>query len=286
MRVLLSILIAALAALASAAPVYDGFSGLTLTNAVLNGHSYVYNSPANSSTDPQARVTFSVAHVYGAPFERGQAYGRLFKKQILAMMREHVPRYFNAQNIGPKVANEYLPRHMQERLKAARGDATWPAMYEAMEWVYAQQEYYLAADPAKPLDALKGLAIGLCDGDKTCDVAEMIHEVSVINIFPEFVRMGCSIVGSWGPANDPSCPNLIQLRALDFGDGPWANNHVVLVEHPDNGNAFASLSFYGIMGVVTSISEKITQTEKLFMNHQGFQVRLHISFNIHVSLTI
>ena len=52
------------------------------------------------------------------------------------------------------------------------------------------------------------------------------------------------------------------MRTLDFGGGPFANNTIMTVHHPtDSDIAFASVSFPGFVGAVTSFSEKLSQSE-------------------------
>jgi hypothetical protein len=49
---------------------------------------------------------------------------------------------------------------------------------------------------------------------------------------------------------------LIQLRALDFGSGPFANYTVIQTHRKtENGTAFTAVSFPGMVGVVTGISQ-------------------------------
>eukprot|EP00666_Eupelagonemidae_sp_cell4sb_P006027 gene6027-4196_t len=40
-------------------------------------------------------------------------------------------------------------------------------------------------------------------------------------MLPELIRMSCTMFGAWGSATPTG--NLTQLRALDFGSGPFAN---------------------------------------------------------------
>ena len=39
----------------------------------------------------------------------------------------------------------------------------------------------------------------------------------------------CSMMGAWGKATASGGGNLIQLRTLDFGGGPFANRNVLVV---------------------------------------------------------
>ena len=73
--------------------------------------------------------------------------------------------------------------------------------------------------------------------------------------------------GAWGSATPDG--NLIQLRALDFGGGPFANYTVLQVHRPEApAQAFASLSFPGFVGVITGVSERgIGISEKVWMTY-------------------
>ncbi len=60
--------------------------------------------------------------------------------------------------------------------------------------------------------------------------------------------------------------HLTQLRALDFGiDSPLVDYAQLVIYHPldGNGHAFASLSWVGFVGTVTSYSQYMGQSEKV-----------------------
>lgn len=69
----------------------------------------------------------------------------------------------------------------------------------------------------------------------SCDVKAMRRMIRATNLFPDLVRMACSVIGSWGPANAPGHDGLIQSRLLDFGAGPFPNASVIIVQHPNEG---------------------------------------------------
>lgn len=61
------------------------------------------------------------------------------------------------------------------------------------------------------------------------DYNTLIH----VSLFPELIRMGCTMFGAWGPATAQTSSGLVQLRALDWGtDGPFQQFPVVVVYHP------------------------------------------------------
>jgi hypothetical protein len=81
------------------------------------------------------------------------------------------------------------------------------------------------------------------------------------------------MMGAWGSATPLDAPGLVQLRALDFGSGPFANYSVLTVYHPDEGNAFASLGFPGMVGVITGWSAKVALSEKVWETYEGSGVQ-------------
>ena len=89
-----------------------------------------------------------------------------------------------------------------------------------------------------------------------------------LSLFPELIRMSCSMVGAWGPAT--ANHGLLQLRALDWStDGPFQQFPVVLVMHPaaGNGHSFASMSWAGLMGSITGMSSAgIGVSEKVWLH--------------------
>lgn len=89
-------------------------------------------------------------------------------------------------------------------------------------------------------------------------------------MFPELIRMACTAFGAWGPAKT-SGTGLIQLRALDFGSGPWARNTVVSVHRGDPADpdhAFVTVCFPGFAGVITGVSQNgIGISEKVWMTY-------------------
>ena len=76
--------------------------------------------------------------------------------------------------------------------------------------------------------------------------------------------MACTMFGAWGSATPDG--GLIQLRALDFGGGPFANHTIVFV-HRNSGSgsgsdpaaqdarAFASVFFPGYVGAITGVAQ-------------------------------
>lgn len=82
--------------------------------------------------------------------------------------------------------------------------------------------------------------------------------------------MACTAVGAWGRGSETG--KLIQLRALDFGGGPFVNNTVMVVYRSEekNSRAFVSVTFPGFVGVITGVAQDgIGVSEKFGDDHPG-----------------
>ena len=60
-----------------------------------------------------------------------------------------------------------------------------------------------------------------------CNATDMASLVKRVNMFPELIRMACTEFGAWGAAS--ASGDLLQLRALDLGGGPFGNWTVLAV---------------------------------------------------------
>jgi hypothetical protein len=87
-------------------------------------------------------------------------------------------------------------------------------------------------------------------------------------MMPELIRMACTAYGAWGNAT-PSGKGLVQLRALDFGAGPFANYTVIGTHRgTENDNAFVSIAFPGMVGAITGVSQHgVGISEKVWMTY-------------------
>eukprot|EP01043_Picozoa_sp_COSAG02_P026200 COSAG02_NODE_1502_length_12258_cov_12.486142_4_plen_232_part_00 len=98
--------------------------------------------------------------------------------------------------------------------------------------------------PAYFLEEQRGLAAG--SGLEEQDFRRL-------SMMGELTKMGCSMLGAWGPATakGPTNGGLLQLRALDWDtDGPFQAFPLLLVRHPSNaeeGHAYASVSYPGMV---------------------------------------
>jgi len=155
-------------------------------------------------------------------------------------------------------------------VKAKGAIAAPGAFKEAEAWVWEKEKSYV---PQVILDEIEGMAEGVCSAlDKlniACDVDEWNTKIQHFNMLPEVIRMACTGFGAWGPSTAAK-NTLIQLRALDFGGGPWVNYTVIAVHRdmPNNDNSFVSVSFPGFVGAITGVSSKgIGISEKVWMTY-------------------
>jgi len=166
-----------------------------------------------------------------------------------------------------------LPEFLQKVFGKLEKPLTWltpKLMHKAMEAVWKSEE----SNVSQALkDEIAGIAEGICSVEKIkghCDVAEWTTKLQAVNMLPELIRMSCTAFGAWGKSVDPAMGgNLLQLRALDFGTGPFANGTIIQVHRNDPNNpdnAFVNVAFPGFVGAITGISQHgIGISEKVYM---------------------
>ena len=207
----------------------------------------------------------------GTPQERGFAHGALIAKDIEEFTTKHLNQYLRQMIDDIDISG--LPEPVQKILKPLEkvGKAFAPALaHKAMKWVWDREEDNITQDIKDEIDAV---AAGMCSvlGEK-CDTAKWANTLKEVNMLPELIRMSCTAFGAWGPARNADADGkLLQLRALDFGGGPFASHTVVQVHrgnpaNPDN--AFVSVAFPGFVGVITGVSQSgIGISEKVWMTY-------------------
>jgi hypothetical protein len=102
-----------------------------------------------------------------------------------------------------------------------------------------------------------------------CLLEYFVFDASQLCFTAELIRMACTAYGAWGKATPSG--GLLQLRALDFGGGPFANYTIVQTHRGDPSNpnhAFVSVSFPGFVGVITGVAQNgIGISEKVWMTY-------------------
>jgi len=216
--------------------------------------------PFVNETGQDDSVNIYRVNLVGSASDRGRAQGQLLANEIVEMVDVAIPEWIDEMIFSFDLG--YLPDWLADILKVKVASEAPAALYKALTAVYNKQEQYI---PERLIEEMEAIAAGVCDvigGD--CDIAEWEQKVKQVNMLPELIRMTCTMFGAWGPASASS--NLIQLRALDFGATPFANYTVLQVHQPTDTAPFASVSFAGMVGVITGInSVGIGFSEKVWM---------------------
>lgn len=203
----------------------------------------------------------------GDAYTRGYAHGALLTKEIVEFTGPQLDFYFAEEILGLDTSS--FPDPLKKILDAAKiaGAIKAPALFrEAMAWVWEKEKSFV---PDVINQEMKGIADGVCKTiGHNCDSTEWLAKIQATNMLPELIRMACTAYGAWGKATPDQ--SLIQLRALDFGTGPFANNNIIQVHRgdPNNDNAFVSVSFPGFVGAITGVSKYgIGISEKVWMTY-------------------
>ncbi len=233
---------------------------------VPNGVKYLVSAPDS--------LPLPEVHVFGDPSARGEAYGRLLSAEVLHFHRVALPAYYNA-NIDSLVDGlSFLPPWLQLEIKRLAKREAPQAFELALGWLEGVQRRFNEASELELYAEIEGMARGVCAaaGSSSCDEREIAGAIGRVNVLPDLIKMQCSMLGAWGDGTTPN-GTLVQLRALDFGTGPWANSSILLVQHPASApasdGAFASLTFPSFVGVITGMSPRVALSEKVHDIHGG-----------------
>jgi len=187
--------------------------------------------------------------MFGTPYEMGYANGQLVGDLIQEFYSE-IPAWIEQQI---EQAIPYLPQFLVDVIAEYGLEA-------GLELTYAMTESYI---PQYYFDEMKGISDA--SGIGYMDIVRM-------NLFPELVKAGCSMVGAWGFAIDTP-NNLYQLRALDWAtNGPFQKFSALNVYHPSatGSNSFASYGWLGFVGALTGISSNpLGICEKVWIKYNG-----------------
>ena len=192
----------------------------------------------------------------GDEYQRGFDQGWLLSDSIADFIDKDLNEFFkeeienlNINSLPVKLQDIIQP--LLDKLSEYAPEIFW----RSMSFVWESEKDYV---PEYLKDEMRGIAEGICSGTTTskdtCNATEWNSKVNAINMLPELIRMSCTSIGAWGNATTHS--GLVQLRALDFGSGPFANHTTVTVHHPADEQAFLTVGFPAFVGVVTGISER------------------------------
>lgn len=202
--------------------------------------------------------------------ERGYAHGFLMRNEIIEFSGPKLDKYFMDLVLDLDISQFPEPVQSILRVIQVKGALAAPeAIRKALAWVWQKQEQYT---PQYLIDEMDGIAEGLCAAAPAadCNVTQWAETIKEVNMLPELIRMACTAYGAWGPAT-PADTELVQVRALDFGTGPFANYTVIQVQHlsaAEQGQSFVAVSFPGFAGVITGVSQNgIGISEKVWMTY-------------------
>jgi len=226
-----------------------------LVGTVKNGKKYVISTPDD--------LPFTELHLFGTATERGLAQGQLMADTIMTFVEKQLPDFYREE--VDQIPLGGLPVWLQKLIQNALRDEA-PAVFDAaLAWVFSEQESFLNASASHILEEAEAMAHGVCAEqtvNSSCHQSSLAATIKHVNMLPELIRMQCSMMGAWGDATPSG--SLVQLRTLDFGTGPFANQTFLVVNHPPApAPAFAVFSFPAFVGAVTGFSQKVGLSEKV-----------------------
>jgi hypothetical protein len=234
-----------------------------------------------TSLDPNDSIKMIRLDLVGDAKSRGYCHGYLLAEEIVEFTGPQLDKFYASEVLNLKLLNlSAFPEPLQKILGGLRKGLAIEApkaFNDAMAWVWEKEKSYV---PSYLIDEIAGIAQGMCDklskAHIACDPEAWAIKIQNLNMLPELIRMTCTAFGAWGEATATK-DTLVQLRALDFGEGPWVNYTVVAVHRGipnNNGNSFVSVSFPAFVGVITGISSRgVGISEKVWENYNKFDLQ-------------
>jgi len=251
-------------------PTFNAKNFTTWSNRAINGSrraEVLVQFTADDGTKDM--VSILRLDLLGNDYERGYAHGFLLAKEIVEFEGPALSKYFADEVLDIDISG--FPEPLQDILRVLqlKGAAAAPEVFRAAcMWVWDREEAFV---PKYIVEELDGMGEGLCAALKTKDCApsEWTNKLKAMNMLPELIRMACTAYGAWGKATATG-KGLIQVRALDFGTGPWANFTVAATyrDRSATSPAFVSIIFPGFVGAITGVSQSgIGISEKVWMTY-------------------
>jgi hypothetical protein len=194
--------------------------------------------------------------------------------EILEFQGPQLDKFFIQEVMGIDLSG--FPEPLQKILRVIQieGAIAAPAAFRAaLAWVWDTQKKYA---PSFITEEMSGMGVGMCDALNTpnCNSTKFSEDIAHTNMLPELIRMKCTAYGAWGKATAGADSALIQLRALDFGGGPFANYTIAAVYRDatvtEDSNAFVSITFPGFAGAITGMSQRgIGLSQKVWTTYDG-----------------
>lgn len=225
-------------------------------NAKPNLNAITMGNPVHVRSVPNASLyhvgegddRISIVHLWGTPYEKGVAQGRLMKDDAAGFVSR---------------AYEFFEEQFQQ---AINGTVPWipPKMAAWAAKVGLGVALDLTADITKKytgkyfFDEMRGLADGAGIEYRTVLRVHMIGELT---------KGSCSMYGAWGDATAGG--KTLQMRALDWDtSGPFQDYPQVTVYHndgddPEQGQSFANVGWTAWLGSITGMSEAHTAISEI-----------------------
>jgi hypothetical protein len=168
----------------------------------------------------------------------GLAQGTILKDEMKAFMEGTFEYLLES---GLEAMGDILSKEMQALILSVGAMKALDLNAKLIE-PFAPQSYF---------DEIQGLADG----------SGIPYEIILrLNMIPEITKASCSFFGAWGDATAQSTGHTYQLRALDYTDDcdAFTNYGMLAVYHPtwDGGVAHSSISWPGMVGILTGFSEQ------------------------------
>jgi len=215
-------------------------------NSVPNGKKYIIQSSKNSTH-------LTILTLKGSSYEMGYAYGQLMSQEINQAMTGMFNYLVNSSATWLGYVKQNLPFYLKWIPNLLELDV--PDMLTAL--LRLQYLFTKPYTPQRFTDELQGMAEGA-----NFDLELLTN----INLFPEFIRAQCSIVGAWGTASING--GLVQLRALDWDYKSYIANFPVAAIYfsdEEGSNPFATFGFAGMVGAISGYSSEIAISQKVWL---------------------
>ena len=170
-----------------------------------------------------------VLRLWGTAEERGTAHGQLVGAEAIELMRKELLARFERRKDLLKKARSLLPL-MVAYPKDCAAEIT--ALFRAV--------------------TESGVDLSFAGFDRDLDVKDAL----LVNAMDLVVQMGCSGFTVWGDQVEGG--GVLTARNFDWPlTGPYLlKSCCLIVQHPEDGEAFASVAWPGYVGVVTGINVK------------------------------
>ena len=261
-------------------PIFDALSHTTWSRTSANSRIGDITVPFTNTDGNEDNIKMYRLDLVGDAHTKGYDHGYLLHREIIEFVDVKLNKYFMDMVLNLDFDTSQLPKPLQdifEIIKIKGAIAAPQAFNKAMDWVYEHEEQYM---PQYLIDEMNGIGEGICAGlkgsglNEKCDLNAMQATVKRVNMLPELIRMACTAFGAWGKGSGSETGSLVQLRALDFGGGPFANYTVITTNRNENERSFASVSFPGFVGVITGISQDgIGISEKVWMTYDKYGLK-------------